>query len=127
VSPTFFASAVQFRAWLEDNHRTATELMRPAGITAYEARNRKKTGVYSFEQDRPIVLAPSEVQDCKKNKLAWKFLETVAPSYKKAITHWVISTKQASTRARRLSQLIEACAEGRRLLMHRKSARHSQA
>jgi uncharacterized protein YdeI (YjbR/CyaY-like superfamily) len=127
VSPTFFASAEQFRAWLEDDHRTATELMRPAGITAYEARNIKKTGVYSFEQERPIVLAPSEVRDFKKNKRAWQFFETVTPSYKRAITHWVISAKQAATRARRLSQLIEACAEGQRLLMHRKSASHSQA
>ncbi len=186
MSPTYFESAEHFRAWLEDNHRTATELivgfrkvgsglpsitwpesvdealcfgwidglrkriddssylirftprrtgsiwslvnlakvkelsaqgrMRPAGIAAYEARSSKKTGVYSFEQQQAVVLAPAEVQEFKKNKVAWGYFEAAAPSYKKVITYWVISAKQPATRLRRLAELIEACAESRRLL-----------
>jgi len=90
--------------------------MRPAGIAVHEARSSKKTGVYSFEQQQAVVLAPAEIREFKKNKGAWKYFEAAAPSYKKVITYWVVSAKQAATRARRLAQLIEACAESRRLL-----------
>jgi uncharacterized protein YdeI (YjbR/CyaY-like superfamily) len=186
VSPTYFESAEHYRAWLENNHRTASELvvgfrkvgsgmpsmtwpesvdealcfgwidgvrkriddssylirftprragsiwslvnlakvqeltaqgrMRPAGIAAHEARSSKKTGVYSFEQQQAVVLAPAEEREFKKNKAAWKYFEAVAPSYKKVITYWVVSAKQPATRVRRLAELIEACAESRRLL-----------
>lgn len=95
---------------------TALGRIRPAGIAAHESRSSKKTGVYSFEQERPVVLAPAEVRDFRKNRGAWKYFETAAPSYRKVITYWVVSAKQPATRARRLAQLIEACAEGRRLL-----------
>lgn len=90
--------------------------MRPAGIAAHETRSSKKTGVYSFEQQQPVVLAQAELREFKKNKGAWKYFETAAPSYKKVITYWVVSAKQPATRTRRLAQLIEACAESRRLL-----------
>jgi uncharacterized protein YdeI (YjbR/CyaY-like superfamily) len=90
--------------------------MRPVGIAAYEARSSKKTGVYSFEQQQAVVLSPAEVREFKENNGAWKYFEAAAPSYKKVITYWVVSAKQPTTRARRLAQLIEACAESRRLL-----------
>ena len=90
--------------------------MRPAGIAAHKARSSKKTGVYSFEQQQAVVLAPAEVREFKENKGAWKYFEAAVPSYKKVITYWVVSAKQPAIRARRLAQLIEACAESRRLL-----------
>lgn len=45
----------------------------------------------------------------KRNKRAWAYFETTPPSYRKVVIHWVHSAKQAATRERRLSQLIEAC------------------
>lgn len=90
--------------------------MHPAGLAAYEARNEKKSGVYSFEQARPVALSAQETRLFKRDKKAWQHFQAVAPSYRKTITFWVISAKQPATRARRLAQLIEACAEGRRLL-----------
>ena len=185
MAPTFFESAEHFRAWLEDHHRAAKELivgfrkvgtglpsmtwpesldealcfgwidgvrkridaasylirftprragsiwslvnlakvqeltaqgrMRPAGIAAHEARSSKKTGVYAFEQQQAVELAPAELRAFKKNKLAWAYFEAAAPSYRKVITYWVVSAKQAATRARRLAQLFDACAEQRHL------------
>jgi uncharacterized protein YdeI (YjbR/CyaY-like superfamily) len=88
----------------------------PAGLAAYEGRKAKKTAAYSFEQERPVELAASEARQFKRNKVAWKFFESVAPSYRKVVTHWVVSAKKPETRARRLEELIGACAEGRRLL-----------
>jgi len=90
--------------------------VRPAGLAAYEGRKAKKTAAYSFEQERPVELAASEVRRLKRNKVAWEFFESVAPSYRKVVTRWVVSAKKPETRARRLEELIGACAEGRRLL-----------
>lgn len=90
--------------------------MRPAGVAAYEARKQEKTGVYAFERERPAELAPAEVREFKKNRQAWKCFEAAAPSYRRVITHWVVSAKQPATRARRLEQLVQACAEQRRIL-----------
>jgi len=88
----------------------------PAGLAVYEGRKAKKKAVYSFEQERPVELAASEARQFKRNNVAWKFFESVAPSYWKVVTHWVVSAKKPETRARRLEELIGACAEGRRLL-----------
>ena len=94
----------------------AQRRMRPAGIAVYEARSHKNTGVYAFERDQPAELAKEEARMFKKNSTAWKYFESSAPSYRRVMTHWVVSAKQTATRARRLEQLIQACAEQRRIL-----------
>jgi uncharacterized protein YdeI (YjbR/CyaY-like superfamily) len=90
--------------------------MRPAGLAAYEARSQKKTGVYAFERESPAELSPAEIREFRKLRVAWKYFETSAPSYRKVIIHWVVSARQPTTRARRLEQLMQACAEQRRIL-----------
>lgn len=87
-----------------------------AGLAAYEARTAKKTGLYSFEQERPVELSAAEAHRFKKNEVAWSFFQSAAPSYRKVITYWVVSAKRPETRTRRLEDLMQACAEGRRLL-----------
>ena len=89
--------------------------MHTVGIAAYEARNHKKTGVYAFERAQPAELASEETRAFKKNALAWKYFESSAPSYRRVMNHWVVSAKQPATRARRLEQLMQACAEQRRI------------
>jgi uncharacterized protein YdeI (YjbR/CyaY-like superfamily) len=186
ATPTFFETAADFRAWLEENHASATELlvgfrkvgtalpsmtwpesvdealcfgwidgvrkrmdeenyqirftprragsiwslvnlekvekllaqgrMRPTGVTAYEARSEKKTGIYAFERDEPAELTDAESRLFKRNRAAWRYFEAAPPSYRKVMLHWVVSAKQVATRERRLAQFIEACAEQRRIL-----------
>ncbi len=82
----------------------AQRRMRPAGIAAYEARSQKKTGVYAFERERPAELAAEDVRTFKKNGAAWRYFEASAPSYRRVMTHWVVSAKQPATRAWRLDQ-----------------------
>jgi uncharacterized protein YdeI (YjbR/CyaY-like superfamily) len=89
--------------------------MQPPGIAAYEGRTEKKTGVYAFEREKPPELSEAEMRDFKKNKTAWRYFETTPPSYRKVMLHWIVSAKQAATRERRLLQLIQACAEQRRV------------
>ena len=90
--------------------------MRPIGVAAFESRVPAKTGVYSFEREEAAELTPIEVREFKKHRQAWTYFESAAPSYQRAITHWVVSAKQPATRARRLEQLVQACVEQRRIL-----------
>jgi len=89
--------------------------MQPAGLKAFEARSAERTGVYAFEREQPAELTPNEMRAFQADRKAWAFFERVAPGYRRVMLHWIVSAKQAGTRARRLAQLIEACAEARKL------------
>ncbi len=87
------------------------EQMRPAGVRAYSNRKEENSDTYSFEQR--IVKLDSEYQNIfKKNKKAWEDFNSRAPSYRKPVTHWVMSAKQEATRLRRLEILISCCEKG---------------
>ena len=51
----------------------------------------------------------------RKNRKAWEFFTSLAPSYQRAVTHWVVSAKKEETQQARLQKLIAACAQGKRL------------
>jgi uncharacterized protein YdeI (YjbR/CyaY-like superfamily) len=90
--------------------------MHPRGVAAYEARSSKKTGIYAFEQEVTAELTVAETKVFKANKVGWSYFESAAPSYRKVMLHWVVSAKQPATRERRFSQLVQACAEQKRIL-----------
>ncbi len=90
--------------------------MQPAGKEAFARRTARKSGVYSYEQAGTLALSPRELQAFKANPVAWRYFETAAASYRKVMVFWVVSAKQQTTRARRLERLIEASADGRKLL-----------
>ena len=86
--------------------------MRPAGIAAFERRREDRSGVYSFEnpaQDLP----PEYGSRLAADAAASAFWNAATPTYRRQVTHWVLSAKQESTRERRLTQLIDDCAAGR--------------
>lgn len=89
--------------------------MTPAGEKAFANRTEAKSVVYAYEQASTAELSPDETRTFQRNKVAWRFFEGTPPSYKKVILHWVTTARRAETRAARLSRLVEACAEGRRL------------
>ena len=106
--------------WSSRNVRHVEELTRegrmaPAGLAAFEARRPDRTGVYSFERRQPARLEPAQERQFRTNKAAWKFFESQPPSYRKTAVHWVVSAKREETRSRRLAQLIDDSAAGRRL------------
>ena len=88
--------------------------MRPAGLAAFEARKTERSGIYSYEQ-RPKDLPEEYARSFRRNSGAWEFWRSVAPSYRKAATWWVISAKKEETRARRLAALIEHSARRERV------------
>jgi uncharacterized protein YdeI (YjbR/CyaY-like superfamily) len=88
--------------------------MKPAGLQAFERRIANKSGIYSYEQ-RSESLAEPYAKPFRKNRAAWAFYQEQAPSYRKAANWWVLSAKKEETRRKRLEQLIQHSAAGRRI------------
>jgi uncharacterized protein YdeI (YjbR/CyaY-like superfamily) len=102
--------------WSAINVRKVAELtaqgrMRPAGLAAFEARSPEKTAIYSYERET-AALTDEEAARIRANGGAWADWQGRPPSYRKAVTQWIVSAKKPETRARRLDALIAACAEG---------------
>jgi len=90
-------------------------LMRPPGEAAFELRRDDRSGVYSFERGEDPVLEPEQEERFKANATAWEFFQSQAPWYRRTAIHLVTSAKRPETREKRLQQLIEDSAAGRRI------------
>ena len=90
-------------------------LMHASGLRAFEARDEKKSGIYSFERRQHPQLTAAEQKEFRSNTAAWTFFQAQPPGYRRLTTHWVISAKRPETRARRLGILIADSAAGRRI------------
>jgi uncharacterized protein YdeI (YjbR/CyaY-like superfamily) len=88
--------------------------MRKAGLAAWEAREEKRTGVYSFEQDSHEMPA-GYLRSFRANAKAWKWFQAQAPWYRRTLTYWVTSAKREETRRRRLDELIAKSGAGERM------------
>jgi uncharacterized protein YdeI (YjbR/CyaY-like superfamily) len=86
-------------------------LMQPAGLKAFQARDPKKTRLYSFE-NRPRKLFPALEAKLRANIKAWEYFNGRPPGYRRTATWWVMSAKRAETRAKRLAILIAESAAG---------------
>ena len=88
--------------------------MHRAGLAAYELRDPKRTGIYSFE-NRARELSPEFEKRFRQNKRAWEFFQAQPPYYKNLLIFRTMSAKKEQTRIRRLEQLIEVSAKGQRM------------
>ena len=88
--------------------------MRAAGIAAFEARSAANAAIYSYEQ-AATAFTPEEEARFRAEPSAWTDWQARPPSYRRAVTHWVTSAKQAATRARRLDTLIADSVAGRKV------------
>jgi uncharacterized protein YdeI (YjbR/CyaY-like superfamily) len=91
----------------------AAGLMTAAGEAAYE-RDKHRSGVYSYEKPLAELTAQEEAL-FRRNKAAWADWEKRPAGYRRSALGWVTGAKRAETRAKRLSELIEVSAAGRRL------------
>jgi uncharacterized protein YdeI (YjbR/CyaY-like superfamily) len=89
--------------------------MKPAGLRAFEARDPRKSGLYSFEQRKQVTLSAEAEQRFRDDKAAWSFFQSQPPGYRRTAVFWVMSAKQESTRARRLDLLIADSRNGKRI------------
>ena len=106
--PTSIWSAINIQKFEE---LTKQGLMRPAGLASFEKRKESKSKIYSYEKDE-AELTPKFKKQFKANKKAWDYFQSLAASYRKVSTHWVMSAKQETTQIKRLNQLIADSAAG---------------
>jgi uncharacterized protein YdeI (YjbR/CyaY-like superfamily) len=96
--------------WSAINIKKVEELtrlgaMHPAGLIAYSKRQENKSGIYSYEKEA-ATLSNNFLKKFKANKEAWKFFQSMAPSYQRTAIHWVMDAKQEVTKVKRLDELI---------------------
>jgi uncharacterized protein YdeI (YjbR/CyaY-like superfamily) len=89
-------------------------LMKQSGAATFNARKENKSGIYSYEQRSDNLNAPYE-ERLRQNKAAWNFFHAQPPSYRKAVTWWVVRAKQEATRLKRLEKLMKESARQKRL------------
>ena len=94
---------------------TAEGRMRPAGLAAHAAR--KPGADEPSVKDRPEVLPEAyEAAFRARDAAAWDFFRAQSRSYRRMAIGWILAAKREETRLRRLEQIVEASAAGRRLI-----------
>lgn len=109
--PTSIWSAINIKK-VED--LTKQGLMQPAGLASFKLRKEHRSKIYSYEKEAVKLSADFE-KKFKANKKAWKFFQSLPPSYHKPALHWVMGAKQETTRVKRLDELITDSAAGRKI------------
>ena len=84
---------------------TEKRFMRPPGLAIFEKRSEHRSKIYSHEKAE-VKLSDEYEKKFKANKKAWKFFQSLASSYRKPATNWIMSAKQETTRIKRLNELI---------------------
>jgi uncharacterized protein YdeI (YjbR/CyaY-like superfamily) len=93
---------------------TEKGLMQEAGLQAFKHRKENRSVIYSYENE-PISLDKAFEKQFKANKKAWKFFQSMAPSYKKTAINWLMTAKQQQTKQRRLKELIRDSEAGTKI------------
>ena len=96
-----------------------TGLMQPAGLAAFEVRDKATAGEYSYES-RPPGLDAAYEAELRAAAAAWAYWEAQPPHYRQGAAHWVMSAKREETQRKRLATLIEDSAAGRRIALYRR-------
>lgn len=86
--------------------------MAPPGLAAYNARDHKRTGIYSFES-RPRRFSPALGKAFRAEPQAWAYFQKQAPWYRRTSIYWVMSAKQRETQEKRLGILISCSRLGK--------------
>lgn len=93
---------------------TEAGLMHASGTAAFERRDPKKSGIYSFEQ-RPKAFPPAFEKLFRKHAAGWKYFTAQPPGYQRLGIWYVMSAKREETQRTRLAKVIEASDRGIRL------------
>ena len=115
-----FTPRKQRSVWSAVNIERATDLssrglMHPAGLTAFEKRDGKRSEIYSYEPRNNAKLSRAHEKEFRSHLAAWKFFQTQPAGYKRICSWWVISAKKQETRLKRLAALIEHSGHQRKL------------
>jgi len=113
--------------WSKVNVRMVSQLeaagkRTPAGRAAFEARldNAKDPSFHPnlegyTAQKKDAALDPARLKKLTGNKPAWTFFSAQPPGYQRSLAWWVMQAALDETRDRRLENLIEFSATGKRI------------
>ena len=87
--------------------------MHPAGLRAYDERDRRKDLPYLRDHPQRQEMPDVYEAQIRANPAAWAYWQGQTPSYRKQIAFWIQSAVRDETKARRLASLIEDSAAGR--------------
>lgn len=85
---------------------TKKGLIQPAGLVSFEKRKEERSKIYSHEKEE-VAFSQNFENQFKANQKAWDYFQSLAASYKKTSTHWVMNAQQETTQIRRLNELIK--------------------
>jgi uncharacterized protein YdeI (YjbR/CyaY-like superfamily) len=86
--------------------------MHPAGVRAFEERDRRKDASYSYERPE-LGLSPDMLERLEADPDAWAHWQSRPPSFRRQATYWVMSAKRPETRERRFAGLLDASRAGK--------------
>jgi uncharacterized protein YdeI (YjbR/CyaY-like superfamily) len=84
---------------------TKSGLMQTAGLEIFEKRKESESQIYS-DKNIEVKFSFELEKQFKANKMAWEYFQSLALSYRKHSTFWVMSAKQETTKLKRLNELI---------------------
>ena len=88
-------------------------VMAPAGLKAFRERDRKRSGIYLYEQ-KDRALDPKLEKTFKADTSAWRFFQEQPPGYRRLCIMYIMTAKKDETRQRRFDAILKASAEGQR-------------
>lgn len=93
--------------------------MNESGLKAIEIAKLK--GTWTALDDIEKLIVPEDLlQKLEKNPVAKAFFEAFPPSVKRGILEWIISAKQAETRAKRVEETVNLATRNERANQYRK-------
>lgn len=103
--------------WSSINRRRFAELKRE-GLLAAAGKKRPPTEKDGDAPALKTVKLPAYIARAfKKSPAAWRFFQSLAPSYKRNYIGWIDSAKKEETRLRRLTEAVSLLAKGKKLGM----------
>jgi uncharacterized protein YdeI (YjbR/CyaY-like superfamily) len=118
VTATRFTPRRRGSGWSPSNlervaRLTAEGRMRPSGIRAFEARDRRKDGVTLAQLGADGL--PSELETrLQADAHAWEYWHAQPPSYRRMAAAWIADAKRPETRERRFVDLLASSRAGTR-------------
>src|SRR5207245_5168003 len=91
----------------------AQRRMQPAGLEAFEARAKDRSGIYSYEQRKVAELDETQLRKFQGNRKAWEFFQAQPPSYRKSDGWWVINARAETKKLKGCRQKIANWQRGR--------------
>lgn len=108
--------------WSDQNVRLAKKMvkegkMTEAGLESFQQRLSYSKKIIDTIKQKEIQLSSELEKILKGNKVAWKNLNNLAPSYKKQYVIWLTMAKKPETREKRLKEAIALLEKGEKLGM----------